>query len=100
MRLILGQEENAVMVPYDAAQIGKQGYYIFAVGKRNKADLRTVTVGSRQGDNIVIEKGIEDGETVITVGQLGLSPEMPIIDITKYIQEKEEKAAKEAAKKE
>ena len=100
VRLILGQEENAVMVPYDAAQIGKQGYYIFAVGKRNKADLRTVTVGSRQGDNIVIEKGIEDGETVITVGQLGLSPEMPIIDITKYIQEKEEKAAKEAAKKE
>ncbi|MFC1480135.1 efflux RND transporter periplasmic adaptor subunit [Candidatus Omnitrophota bacterium] len=89
VKLILGQETDAVLVAYDAAQIGKQGYYVFVVQKNNKADLRTVTVGSKQGSSIVIEKGVEVGETVVTVGQLGLSPGMPIIDITEKVKKQE-----------
>ncbi|MFC1643757.1 efflux RND transporter periplasmic adaptor subunit [Candidatus Omnitrophota bacterium] len=89
VRLILGEEKDAVLVAYDAAQIGKQGYYVFVVQKNNKADLRTVTVGSKQGANIVIEKGVKEGETVVTVGQLGLSPGMPVIDITEKVKKQE-----------
>ncbi|MDP8298311.1 MAG: efflux RND transporter periplasmic adaptor subunit [Candidatus Tantalella remota] len=93
VRLILGSETAAVLVPYEAAQIGKNGYYVFAVGKKNKADLRLVTVGSRQGDSIVIEKGVEDGEKVVTEGQLGLSNGIPVVDMAKY--EKKDKKKKE-----
>ena len=91
IRLILGDEKNAVLVPYTAAQIGKQGYYVFVVLRGNKADLRVVTVGSRQGDAIVIEKGVKPGEKVVTVGQLGLSPGMPVYDVTKEMQKKKER---------
>ena len=99
VRLILGSAKDAVLVPYDAAQIGKQGYYVF-LAKDRKAELRNVTVGSRQGNNIVIEKGVEPGETVITKGQLGLAPGMLIYDVTEMMKKKEaEEAKKEKGKK-
>lgn len=99
IRLILGTEKDAVLVPYDATQIGKQGYYVFIIKKGNKADLRPVEVGSRQGDDIVIKKGIQADEVVVTAGQLGLSPGASIFDMTKTIEKKEAEAAKEKAKK-
>lgn len=94
VRLILGTEKDAVLVPYAAVQIGKQGYYLFVM-KGGKADLRELTVGSKQEDDIVVEKGVKVGERVVTVGQLGLSPGIPMIDITKEM----EKQKKEEAKK-
>ncbi|MGB2600856.1 MAG: efflux RND transporter periplasmic adaptor subunit [Candidatus Omnitrophota bacterium] len=90
VRLILGMKKNAVVVPYEAAQIGKKGYYIFVV-KNRKADLRMVTIGDRDDDEIVIEEGVKAGETVVTVGQLGLSPGMPVIDVTEEMKKKEKK---------
>lgn len=96
VRLIRGIEKGAVIVPYDAVQIGKQGYYVF-VSRRGKADLRVVEVGSRQDDDIVIEKGVKSGEVVVTVGQLGLSPGYPVIDVTKRMEKK--KAEEEKKKK-
>ena len=90
VKLILGTEKDAVVVPYEAAQIGKQGYYVFVV-KNKKVDLKMVTVGERDDDHIVIEKGIKPGETVVTVGQLGLSPGMPVIDVTKQMEKKKRK---------
>lgn len=98
VRLILGIEKGATVVPYDAVQIGKKGYYVF-VAKRKKADLRVVEVGTRQEDNIVIEKGVKPGEVVVTVGQLGLSPGYPVIDVTKIMKKKEAEAKKREAKK-
>ena len=90
VRLIRGTQEGAVIIPYAAPQIGKAGYYVFVVMKGNKAELRQVTLGSRQGDDVVVEKGVKAGETVVTMGQMGLAPGMPVIDVT----EKMQKAAK------
>ncbi|NQT32479.1 MAG: efflux RND transporter periplasmic adaptor subunit [Candidatus Omnitrophica bacterium] len=99
IRLILGTEKDAVLVPYDAAQVGKQGYYVFVV-KGHKADLRDVTAGSRQGDDIVIEKGVKAGERVVTVGQLGLNQGMPVFDTTSKVHQAELKSfADKKAKK-
>jgi len=33
-----------------------------------------VSLGQRQGDLIVVEKGVEAGERVVTNGQLGVTP--------------------------
>ena len=38
------------------------------------AELRPVAVGQRQGDRIVIDKGINSGERVVVNGQLGVTP--------------------------
>ncbi len=83
IRLILGEEKDAVLVPYASAKIGKQGYYVFVVTDSGKADLKQVTTGSRQGEDIVIEQGISDGETVVISGQLGLSSGVSVIDMSK-----------------
>jgi multidrug efflux system membrane fusion protein len=81
VRLILGIEKNAVIVPYEAVQLGQNGPYLFVVTAQNKADLRLVASGARWHNSLVIKNGVREGETVVTSGQLGLSPGMPVIDI-------------------
>jgi membrane fusion protein, multidrug efflux system len=83
VRLIVGTEKGAVLVPYAATKIGKQGYYVFVVTGGNKADLRQVVVGSRQDSDIVIEKGIQEGDIVVTSGQLALRPGTEVVDMSK-----------------
>jgi multidrug efflux system membrane fusion protein len=78
VRLILGTQKSAVLVPFTAAQLGKKGYYVFVVDKNKKADLRFVSVGNRDGDDVVIDSGVKKGETVVTVGQMGLAPGIPV----------------------
>ena len=81
VRLILGTEKNAVLVPYQATQLGQKGAFAFVVTADKTADLRPLTLGSRQGDDIVIEKGIKAGETVVTSGQISLSPGVPVVEV-------------------
>jgi multidrug efflux system membrane fusion protein len=80
VRLILGTENGAILVPYQAVQLGQKGPYLFAVTSENKADLRLLTIGSRQGDDIVVKEGIKTGEKVVTVGQMGLAPGVPVME--------------------
>ncbi|PYS58564.1 MAG: efflux transporter periplasmic adaptor subunit, partial [Acidobacteria bacterium] len=37
-------------------------------------EQRQVTLGQRQGDLVVVEKGVEPGERVVTIGQIGVTP--------------------------
>ncbi|NQT90961.1 MAG: efflux RND transporter periplasmic adaptor subunit [Candidatus Omnitrophica bacterium] len=82
-KLILGEEKNAVLAPESSVRVGQKGPYLFAVTDKNKADLRLVETGQRQDDYMVIKKGVKPGERVVTIGQLGLAPGVPIIDVTK-----------------
>ena len=80
--LIVGTKKDAVLVPYDAVQMGQKGPYIFVITPENKADLRLVKTGSRQGSDIAIEEGVKAGEKVVTMGTMGLSPDAAVVDIT------------------
>jgi len=80
VRLHLAVKKNAVVVPYEAIQIGQQGNYIFVVTPDKKAELRNVTVGVKEDDHIIIEDGIKAGETVVTVGQMGLRPGASVVE--------------------
>ncbi len=84
VKLILDTMQGAIVVPYEAVQLGQDGEYVFVV-ERGKAVLRTLEVGQRQGDDIVITSGLKSGEVVATTGQLGLSPGVPIIDVTNHM---------------
>ena len=81
VKLILGIQKGAVLIPYAAAQLGQKGTFAFVVTPEEKADLRILTPGSRQGDDIVVEKGIRRGEKVVTSGQMGLSPGAAVKEI-------------------
>ena len=74
VRLILDTIKNAKLVPSSAVQIGQNGPYVFVVKDDSTIDLRQVKPGQRQGDLTVIMEGVNPGETVVTSGQLQLSP--------------------------
>jgi multidrug efflux system membrane fusion protein len=74
IRLILNTIHQAVLIPSVAPQMSAKGSFVYVVKPDSTAEQRSVTLGQRQGDLIVIEKGIAAGEKVITNGQLGVTP--------------------------
>lgn len=102
VRLIVATDQNVVEVPDEAVQLGQKGEYVYVVTDDNKADLRDdITVGQRDGDNIVIKKGVKAGEKVVTYGQMGLSAGVKVKVITGQEQSGKETAGsgKEEQKK-
>jgi multidrug efflux system membrane fusion protein len=74
IRLLLGMIQGAVLVPASAPQMSAAGSYVYVINAESKAEQRTVTLGQRQGDLIVVEKGVAAGEKVVINGQLGVTP--------------------------
>lgn len=73
VRMILGQDDDAVMVPEAAVQVTQSGPAVFVVGADKTVELRVVAVRRTVDGMSVIEHGIEEGETVVTDGQLRLA---------------------------
>jgi multidrug efflux system membrane fusion protein len=63
---------NAVIVPSQAVQTGQDGQFVFVVTPDLTVDQRRITVGQRMGEDVVIDKGLTPGETIVTEGQLRL----------------------------
>src|SRR6266581_8527220 len=75
VRFILDVIKDARLVPSQAVQISQNGPFVFVMKPDNTVDLRPVKPGQRQdGDMIVVETGVEAGETVVVTGQLALAP--------------------------
>lgn len=74
VRLLLDMEKGTVLVPSQAAQISQQGPFVFVVKSDDTADLRPVTLGQRQGNDVVISSGLAPGERVVLAGQLLVRP--------------------------
>jgi membrane fusion protein, multidrug efflux system len=74
IRLLLGSIPGAVLVPANAPQMSANGSYVYVVKPDSTAEQRQVSLGQRQGDLIVVEKGVAAGEKVVTNGQLGVTP--------------------------
>ena len=72
--LTLATEPNAIVAPTGAVQTGQQGTYAFVVKSDATVESRPVTVARNAADGVVIAKGLAAGETVVTDGQLRLSP--------------------------
>lgn len=74
VRLILATQKSAVLIPSQATQISQQGPYVFVIKPDDTAELRQVTLGLRQGDDVVVTHGVTAGERVVLAGQLTLVP--------------------------
>src|SRR5438132_2751620 len=74
IRLVLSTIHGAVLVPATSPQMSAKGSFVYVIKQDSTAEQRQVTLGQRQGDLIVIEKGVEPGERVVTVGQIGVTP--------------------------
>jgi multidrug efflux system membrane fusion protein len=70
----LAQRHDAVVVPTQAVQTGQDGVFVYIVKDDNTVDSRPVIVGARVDQEVVIEKGLAQGEKVVTEGTLRLVP--------------------------
>jgi multidrug efflux system membrane fusion protein len=71
--LVLGMQEDAVVVPSAAVMQGQQGTYVFVVNDDGTATTQPVTV-ERTLDSLTVLAGVPAGALVITDGQLRLTP--------------------------
>ncbi len=71
--LVLGMQENAVVVPSAAVMQGQQGTYVFVVNDDGTATAIPVTV-ERTLDSLTVLAGVPAGALVVTDGQLRLTP--------------------------
>jgi len=74
VRLVLDMQKGAVLVPSQATQISQRGPFVFVVKADDTAELRPVTLGQRQGNDVVIASGVVPGERVVLAGQLLVRP--------------------------
>jgi membrane fusion protein, multidrug efflux system len=74
VRMRLGLIEGAVVVPNQAVQTGADGSFIYVVKADRTVESRPVETGARQAQELVVTKGLREGETVVTEGQLRLAP--------------------------
>ena len=74
VKLVLETKKGAVLIPNQAAQISQQGPFVFVIKPDNTAELRPVTLGQRQGNDVVIDKGLATGERVVLAGHLLVRP--------------------------
>ena len=72
--LTLTTEPDSIVVPTQAVLNGQQGPYLYVLKPDKTAESRNVVVARSVGPDAVIRSGIEPGETVITDGQLRLTP--------------------------
>jgi multidrug efflux system membrane fusion protein len=72
--LTLTTQPNAIVVPSQAVQAGQEGQYVFIVKPDLTAEFRPVVVARSMEGETLIAKGVEPGETVVTDGQVRLTP--------------------------
>jgi membrane fusion protein, multidrug efflux system len=74
VKLVLATEKSAVLVPNEATQLSQQGPFVYVIKSDNTAELRPVSLGQRQGKDVVITNGLQAGERVVLAGQLLVHP--------------------------
>jgi multidrug efflux system membrane fusion protein len=65
---------NAVTIPASALQRGPNGVFTYVVQQDSSVEPVTLTVGEQDGDNVVVEKGVNAGAQVVASNQYRLQP--------------------------
>ncbi len=74
VRLVLEVVKGAVLIPESAPQMSAKGTFVYVVKEDLSTDFRPVTLGQRHGNRLVVEKGVQVGERLVTQGHLGVFP--------------------------
>jgi membrane fusion protein, multidrug efflux system len=69
LSITLRMEPNIVVAPREAVQVGQNGNYVFTIVD-GRAHVQPVVAGRNQDGQIVVTKGLNGGETVVTDGAL------------------------------
>ena len=74
VRLTLQVMGRVLTVPAAAVNQGPKGTFVYVVGAGDKVAVRPVTVSATERGVAAIGRGLQDGEIVVTDGQMSLAP--------------------------
>lgn len=78
VRVHLGQQPDALLVPQTAIGSSQLGKYVYVVGAGNAVEQRLVTLGTIQGPLVAVLSGVKEGDRVITGNLQKIGPGMPV----------------------
>ena len=70
----LKESKDSIVIPAAAVQTSQEGKFVFIVKSDMTVESRSVSIGRTVGGFIVVQGGLVAGDTVVTDGQLRLSP--------------------------
>ncbi len=75
VRLLLGENPDALLVPERAVGTDQRGSYVFVLGPESKVEQRYVQIGAMYpGKLLLIEEGLKPGEQIVVEGLQRLRP--------------------------
>ncbi|MGU3415486.1 MdtA/MuxA family multidrug efflux RND transporter periplasmic adaptor subunit [Enterobacteriaceae bacterium C34A] len=67
-RLLVDTEQNAVVIPTAALQMGNEGNFVWVLNSENKVSKHIVVPGIQDSQKVVISDGLSAGDKVVTDG--------------------------------
>lgn len=67
-RMLVDTQQNAVVIPTAALQMGNEGNFVWVLNSDNKVSKHRVTPGTRNDQRVVINAGLSTGDRVVTDG--------------------------------
>ena len=67
-RLLVEQKQNITLLANSAIQRNSQGTYVWLVNPDQTVTVRSITVGTTEGDQSEVTAGLQPGDAVVTVG--------------------------------
>ena len=74
VRLVLDEQRGKIVVPLLAVSRGQEGAFVYVLAADSTVAVRPVVLERVVDDAAVLREGVREGETVVTDGQLRLSP--------------------------
>jgi multidrug efflux system membrane fusion protein len=68
VRLLAETLHDVLLIPANAVQRGNDGTYVYVLGEGDKVAQRAVTLGTSEGEKVVVEKGLNADEQVVVEG--------------------------------
>jgi len=65
-------------VPQIALGSSQMGRFVYVIGEKGTVEQRFIETGALMGDKVVINKGLEAGDKVITGNLQKIGPGMPV----------------------
>ncbi|BBU82753.1 multidrug resistance protein MdtA [Escherichia coli] len=100
-RMLVDTEQNAVVIPTAALQMGNEGHFVWVLNSENKVSKHLVTPGIQDSQKVVIRAGISAGDRVVTDGidRLTEGAKVEVVEAQSATTPEEKAASREDTKK-
>ncbi len=82
VRLLVAEHKDVLLIPRDCLLGGEGKRYVFVVNG-GRAVRKDVKLGASQGDQVEVLAGLDEGETIVTIGQQMLKDGSEVKIVTK-----------------